>query len=310
MGKQRVDNLNQRTKWFELNDPWCPLFGKLPLKFLGEYDSTRLVWVCIKVIEEARELWGIPKGWSALEFGCTAKKLSKPWPDSKDLPYYPSDWLAEARKIFKAHEPIYDEVMRQPIDGYMMWYHSPTNYSFDDNYEFIIKGARSNIGWWGVEKSIKDYAIIAMFSLTEARYILEDLLLCKETETDSNIQAKCRDALALVRRASEMERTDKVEAEKERQHRKSVKGGSCPKKKKGILLAIEWARAKSIQKSARGLWNYFKKKSFEKDEYKVYFYQDPTGAGEDLLCQNIDGVEKGSIKFETFKKYVYEKNNG
>ncbi|MBS3919084.1 MAG: hypothetical protein KG012_09355 [Deltaproteobacteria bacterium] len=88
------------------------------------------------------------------------------------------------------------------------------------------------------------------------------------------------------------------------------KGGKAPKKKKGILLAIKWAREKSKQKSARGLWNYFKNKNFEKDEYEVYFYQDPTGAGEDLLCQKIDSIEKGSIKFEAFKKYVYNKNNG
>ena len=327
MGKQRVDNFNQRTKWFELNDPWCPLFGMLPLKFLGEYHRESLAWACVKVIEEARELWAIPKGWTALEFGCKAKIFSKPWPDSKDLPWYPSDWLAEARKIFIKHEPIYDEAMRQPIGGYQMWYHCEKDYSLDDCYEFIIKGARSTVGEWTVDDSIKDFAILALYSLTDAWYILKDLLLGEESKADPRTQAHVRDILALVRRASEMERNDRIEAEKERiiQHAKKI--GSVTKKNPGILAAVEEAYKKRKFKSAQALWNYLNNNYCHGEEndheftcsiggksFRVFFDRNDSK----LTC--VASWKKGDREFSkdvriglsAFKNYVskVKQNNG
>lgn len=91
----------------------------------------------------------------------------------------------------------------------------------------------------------------------------------------------------------------------------SSNGGRSSKKKEGIRLAIKEALGKSKVKTPTGLWRYFKthhkgeKNALQVDNYYVWFDEDPTDSGKDLLYHD-DGGKKSGIAFVTFKKYVME----
>jgi hypothetical protein len=89
-----------------------------------------------------------------------------------------------------------------------------------------------------------------------------------------------------------------------------VRGGRVPKKLEGIILAIKKVLKKAKRKGALDLWHYFKNNHKKNNdlqigEYAIWFYEDPTGAGENLLYLS-DGEKERGISFSAFKRYVRE----
>ncbi len=164
----------------------------------------------------------------------------------------------------------------------------------------LVGKARRKIG------PVDVYKVLSIISIYFAWNTLKKIFLDKQPVNDSDLLAQTLLSQTFFGRA-ERYWLFEVQRKKEISER-GRSGGTRDKKKQGIVLAVEWARRNSKQKTAGELWNYFKTKNFEEGEYEVYFYKDPTGAGEDRLCQKIDGMEAGSIKYEAFKKtYVYNK---
>ncbi len=103
---------------------------------------------------------------------------------------------------------------------------------------------------------------------------------------------------------------------------KSWKGGSAPKEKRGISLAIEAALQKSPRKSALGLWEYFREShntvgcswvywdpqghwKTKGDRLDVYF-EEGQGNDPDKLIEvwNENDKEGKAIQFKAFENYV------
>jgi hypothetical protein len=91
------------------------------------------------------------------------------------------------------------------------------------------------------------------------------------------------------------------------------RGGSAGKKKTGIILAALEAYRKSKDKTARGLWQYLKKKhmgekrAFRSGDYTVYFEIDKTGGGKDRLMHSRGLDPEKWIYYTTFRLHYFPK---
>lgn len=99
---------------------------------------------------------------------------------------------------------------------------------------------------------------------------------------------------------------------------RSIIGGSTPKKKYGILLAIQEVLVRSPDQTASDLWKYFKKehntvssswgyKTPEGDMIEVYFEEDMKGNADKLIeVWNENDRKAKAIGFKAFENYVRE----
>lgn len=155
---------------FELawQNEWCPLFGPLP----KIEHNNHIQGLCIDTIEEARLMWGVD-GWGAVAYGLKAKNNS-PRPRYEDIPDYLALNLSTARAIFDDHESTRQNILR----------HSNT---LDMKYQQAIDLLRDSHHDYQFNLDIEDWCIIAMLALTEAWWVLEELLVYHKPENDPTV---------------------------------------------------------------------------------------------------------------------------
>jgi hypothetical protein len=225
-------------KWFKKNSPWCPLFGVIPFKFLGSDSLIKdpIKERCLRIIEEARELWNI---YSPLDIPA----FSYSWPKPEEIPYYPKGELLTARGIFwhvldifgasKIFNPEMDP--DQIKDSEVLWHARDYGESFD--------GA----------KEVEDFKMLAIFSIYLAWDSLEGILTGEESLNSPAIHSNLLFAETFLSKAN------KKRGEWEKREI-SRKGGSAGKKEPAFNLLVEYAWQNSKRKTSLSMWEFLKKR--------------------------------------------------
>jgi hypothetical protein len=279
-------------KWFEKHSPWCPLFGVIPFKFLlhgnARMVTDPIMTRCLRIIEEARETWNVRHPLDMPPFPYS-------WPEPKEVSWYPTGELLAARGLFwhvldimSASQVFNPDTDPDQIrDSEILWHARDYGRSFE-----------------GAEE-VDDYKMFAILAIYLSWHVLKKILLKESNAEDPEIFRDLLYAEAFLSKRLQMKEM--------KQRMGNVKGGSASKQKKGIIQAIQWARKKSKNQSASGLWKFLslnctKDKPFKsEDGYSVYFYVDPNDNTKNRLCQEIEGRET-SIGREAFNKIVHKNN--
>lgn len=183
------DNYNELFK-----NAWCPLFGKLPT--LNDPPSAQTSR-CIRIIEEARALWGL----------IHYPEFPTSWPEPESISdeffQYPTWKTKAARSIATARESILK---------YTQWYAMPSGIDLtatpDISYLEAIQQARG-CTIPPLNKNITDAEILALLAIEEAWSVLGDILYYDEKESDILKQAQIAGMLLL--RAKEIASSKNIE---------------------------------------------------------------------------------------------------
>lgn len=187
-GKQQ----NNYKKYF--NDPsgWCPFFGFLPVIPI-EYDyQDSIVFRCIEIIHKARVICNVP-GWPADSASPNADEM-------EEQTGFPKAKILLARAVLSRSETIIYNARCYSIEAI------DHNIYFDTSVQSNLKVGADQVAIDALRHEIsvtkgkididiydiEDYEMFSMIAISEAWYILEDILYYKE---NSNDISKLRDLL-------------------------------------------------------------------------------------------------------------------
>lgn len=211
--------------------PWCPIFGELPE---NNHDASCQITKCIRVIEEARELWGAcPSEYSAELFDiidCNS------FPESKELhPFFPVEELLLARNLFLEWEEIRGlvEKERELPYSYHEFYHDGTTTRIPTYISPVLSETPEDalVYWFETLPStrfenLKGWQVFSILAIYEARKVLNLPLYThapwhyyskvkwssiEEFEKDIEIIRQTQLASDLLQRAAELKSRQDIE---------------------------------------------------------------------------------------------------
>jgi hypothetical protein len=268
-------------RWFKEHSPWCPLFGVIPFQFLGSDSLLKnpVKGRCLRIIEEARELWDVRHPLDIAPF-------SYSWPKPEEVSWYPKEELLTARGIFWHVLDIFgasqihnrDKDPDQIKHSEILWHARDYGRSFE--------GA----------KEVEDYKMIAIFSIYLAWHCLKEVLSEEASADDPGI---LKDLLLAEAFFKEAENIQKVRL-KDRFRKAARKGGQANKKAQAFALACEHALKESPKKDSLSLWRFIKKNYSDRVEDLTIEYDKDVNK---FYERSRDGRSR-SISFRTFQRYI------
>lgn len=262
--------------WLQETSAWCPLFGEIPLRYLGtEYTSFQKR--CLDIIAAARSLWGVDALW-----------LSNSWPEPKEVEWYPEFDLKTARGIYNHVLDIFG------ASGIFNPDKDPDQIKPSE----ILWHARDYSRHWAYRpgKDVEDYKVFSVFSIYLAWRSFKEVLSEEETSDSPQILKRLLFAETFLSKAQKG-------FNQNRKREDSARGGRVLKRLEGIMLATQWALKSSKNKGALSLWKFLKR---ELGNDEKTFGKVDIGFDENKNCLfQIDKTGKGKeIRFRAFQNYV------
>lgn len=262
-------------KWRPLE--WCPLFGPLPVS--GGPPSSILTR-CSNIIYEARDIWNVPFRGGLLGHDCpTFTEISESLSDFTYLNHgFTKEKIASARGIFLHYDDAYSHCIIQDArkdyytraDGTVKPVHSVISVLND-----VIEDSRNmlygTLRIWGfaraydIQESIPDYAFVALFSISEAWFVLRSILDYGESEDDRFLRECLLEASELLDKARSMVATGTIselqpyaeERKKQKQinREKAKKTNDQRQHKRDLIVEAIKLEIKDILGKNKGLTN-------------------------------------------------------
>jgi hypothetical protein len=291
------------TRWFKENSPWCPLFGVIPFKFLGDDSSVKqpIKIRCLTIIDEARyELWDVRHPLDMAPF-------SYSWPKPEEVSWYPSKDLLIGRGIYLDAPDIFRaaRVRYADRDPYM-----PRGYEAE--CMLLTHGALQK-PYKGPE-DIEDYKKLGIFSIYLAWHCLKEVLSGEEKADDPGIWKDLLLAEAFLKEAENIQRVRL----KDRAKKTGQKGGWMHGKILAVTLAIGRVDQPPGKKSALALWQCLKHKYRGEEHFMTkesdIFFETKGDEIENLMTvrtfkasgktRKIEIMKDQRITFSAFRTYV------
>lgn len=198
-------------------EPWCPLFGSLPL--IEEPPST-IKSRCIDIILNARLLWKVYELVNDLEYEgmpelsnlyfCNFAGINyrgnNNWPEPEEVPKYPKDALLSARAVFRnAYRIMLDAQFYSGGGSALKAWYKKKNDTADlvRSPDQVSEDLLSSIarGFIGVSQDINGYKVFAILAIKEAWEALKEILYYRRSEDSPEVMEHVQAAGSLLARA-------------------------------------------------------------------------------------------------------------
>jgi len=297
-----MDKSQAIKEWFKENSPWCPLFGVIPFRFMGQMDPPTKARV-LDIIDDGRRLWDVSHPLDIAPFTYS-------WPKPEEISWYPKGELLTARGIFWHVIDIFGASQTSAR------VHNGLDLDPDQVNRSLILWHASDYGsgTFGGATDVPDYKMLAIFSIFLAWWCLE-LILSREYNTENpQILKDLMLAEAFLKQIANIQNL----ILNDRPKKAGRKGGLLRRKLPAVTLAIEQADQKSSKKSVRGLWEYLKNQYHEDRHFVTkdsdIFFGMKNGEIENLMTirtfnalgkkRKTEEMKDRQIKLSTFKTYV------
>jgi len=273
-------------RWFKENSPWCPLFGVIPFQFLGSNSLLKnpVKGRCLRIIEEARELWDVRHPLDLAPFFYS-------WPKPEEASWYPNKDLLIARGIYLHVLDIFGaaQIFNPDLDPDQIRHSEILWHARDYGRSFMLQVQYADQKSYKGAEEIEDYKMFGIFSIYLAWRSLEEILTEEESPDSPTILRNLLLAEAFFKEAENIQKAKL----KDRPKKAGQKGGGMRQKVPAVMEVVGHANIKSKTKTVLGLWEYLKK---EFHGEKHFITKDS-----DIFFDVIDGEIENVMTIKTFK---------